>query len=259
LREFPKERAPNRQNAILIDEMSETEKSDLTCLIADDEEIDRLTVTAHLRKYPFIRIAANCDNARQALDFLLASPVDILFLDIDMPGINGIQLRSRFMDIRACVFITSYPDYAVDAFEAAALDFLVKPITGDRFALAIQRIRDYFDIRRKADLFEHSLGQDTIFIKEGHEKTKIRLHEVLYLEALRDYTAIVTPQRKYHVLTTLGNLLNENEFRSFIRIHRSYAVQRHFVKKLDTRNVYLENISLPLGKAYRSDIEKLFN
>jgi two-component system LytT family response regulator len=233
--------------------------ANLTCLIADDEEIDRLTVAAHLRNYPFIRIAAACDDAHKALEFLLKNPVDILFLDIDMPGLTGIELRSRFMDIRACVFITAYPDYALDAFEAAAIDFLVKPITGDRFARAIQRIRDYFEIRQKADLFEHSLGQDTIFIKEGHEKTKIKLHDILYLEALRDYTAIVTPQRKYHVLTTLGNLLNENEFRSFIRIHRSYAVQRHYVKRLDTRNVYLENISLPLGKAYKNDVGKIFN
>jgi DNA-binding LytR/AlgR family response regulator len=233
--------------------------TNLTCLIADDEEIDRLTVTAHLRKYPFIAIAATCDNAQKALEHLQKHPVDILFLDIDMPGLSGLQLRSRFMDIHACIFITGYPDYAVDAFEAAALDFLIKPITGDRFAKAIQRIRDYFDIRQKADLFEHSLGQDTIFIKEGHEKTKIKLHDILYLEALRDYTTIVTPQRKYHVLATLGNLLNENEFRSFIRIHRSFAVQRHFVRKLDTHNVYLDNLSLPLGKAYKSDVEKIFN
>jgi two-component system LytT family response regulator len=231
----------------------------LSCLIADDEEIDRLTVKAHLRKYPFIGIAATCDNAIKALEYLQRHPVDILFLDIDMPGLNGIQLRSRCMDIHACIFITSYPDYAVEAFEAAALDFLIKPITGDRFAKAIQRIRDYFDIRQKADLFEHSLGQDTIFIKEGYQKTKIKLHDILYLEALRDYTTIVTPQRKYHVLINLGNLLNENEFRSFIRIHRSFAVQRHFVRKLDTHTVYLENISLPLGKAYKTDIEKIFS
>jgi two-component system, LytTR family, response regulator len=239
--------------------MSTAFPTNLTCLIADDEEIDRLTVTAHLRKYPFIQIAANCDSARKALEHLQKHPVDILFLDIDMPGISGIELRSRFMDIRACVFITAYPDYAVDAFDAAALDFLIKPITGDRFGKAIQRIREYFDIRQKADLFEHSLGQDTIFVKEGHEKTKVRLHDILYLEALRDYTTIVTSQKKYHVLATLGNLLNENEFRSFIRIHRSFAVQRHYVQKLDTHNVYLENVSLPLGKAYKSDIEKIFN
>jgi two-component system LytT family response regulator len=239
--------------------MSAASKPSLSCLIADDDEIDRLTVIAHLRRFPFIAIVAACDNTQKAVQFLLSNPVDILFLDIDMPGLNGLELRSRFMQIRACIFVTAYPDYAVDAFEAAALDFLIKPLTADRFEKAIQRIRDYFDICQKADLFEHSLGQDTIFIKEGHEKTKIKLHDILYLEALRDYTTIVTPQRKYHVLTTLGNLLNENGFSSFIRIHRSFAVQRHYVKKLDTRNVYLENISLPLGKAYKSDIEKLFS
>jgi two-component system LytT family response regulator len=238
--------------------MSAASKPNLSCLIADDDEIDRLTVTAHLRKYPFIEIAATFDNANKAAQYLQSHPVDILFLDIDMPGLNGLGLRSRFMDIRACIFVTAYPDYAVDAFEAAALDFLIKPVTGDRFEKAIHRIQDYFDICQKADLFEHSLGQDTIFIKEGHEKTKIKLHDILYLEALRDYTALITPQRKYHVLTTLGNLLNENGFSSFIRIHRSFAVQRHYVRKLDTRNVYLENISLPLGKAYKSDVEKIF-
>jgi two-component system, LytTR family, response regulator len=233
-------------------------KTNLSCLIADDNEIDRLTVVAHLRKHPSIEISGVFDNAHKALEHLQKHPVDILFLDIDMPGLSGLDLRSRSMDIHACIFITAYPDYAVEAFDAAALDFLIKPITGDRFEKAIQRIRDYFDLRQKADRFEHSLGQDTIFIKEGHEKTKVKLHDILYLEALRDYTTIVTPQKKYHVLTTLGNLLNENEFSSFIRIHRSYAVQRHYVRKLDTRNVYLENISLPLGKAYRDDIEKIF-
>jgi two-component system LytT family response regulator len=239
--------------------MSAAFPTTLTCLIADDYEIDRLTVVAHLRKFPFIQIAATCDSAHKALEYLQKHPVDVLFLDIDMPGLSGLELRNRFMDIRACIFITAYPDYAVEAFDASALDFLIKPITGDRFEKAIQRVRDYFDLRQKADLFEHSLGQDTIFIKEGHEKTKVKLHDILYLEALRDYTTIVTPQRKYHVLTTLGNLLNENEFRSFLRIHRSFAVQRHYVRKLDTHNVYLDNFSLPLGKAYRTDIEKIFN
>ncbi len=95
--------------------------------------------------------------------------------------------------------------------------------------------------------------------RKDTRRQKVKLYDILYLEALRDYTTIVTPQRKYHVLTTLGNLLNENGFRSFIRIHRSFAVQRHYVRKLDTRNVYLENVSLPLGKAYKTDIEKIFS
>jgi two-component system LytT family response regulator len=250
---------PDRRKPNKIYEMSAALKTSLSCLIADDYEIDRLTVVAHLRKYPFIEISGVYDSASKALEHLQKQTVDLLFLDIDMPGISGLELRSRFMDIHACIFITAYPDYAVEAFDAAALDFLIKPITGDRFEKAIHRVQEYFDIRQKADLFEHSLGNDTIFIKEGHEKTKIKLHDILYLEALRDYTTIVTPQRKYHVLTTLGNLLHEAEFHSFIRIHRSFAVQRHYVRKLDTRNVYLDNMSLPLGKAYKTELEKIFN
>ena len=239
--------------------MNTSLKPGISCLIADDYDIDRLTVVAQLRKYPFITISGIYENATKALQHLQQQPVDLLFLDIDMPGLNGLELRSRFMDIPACIFITGYPDYAVEAFDAAALDFLIKPITSDRFEKAIRRVQEFFEVRQKAELFEHSLGTDTIFIKEGHEKTKVRLHDILYLEALRDYTTIVTLQKKYHVLTTLGNLLNENEFSSFIRIHRSFAVQRHYVRKLDTRTVYLENISLPLGKAYKTDIEKIFN
>ncbi len=226
--------------------------------MVDDYELDRLTILAHLRKHPFIEVAGVYDSGEKAMDHLQKEPVKLLFLDIDMPGISGLELRFRFMDIPACIFITAYPDYAVEAFDAAALDFLIKPISGDRFDKTIQRIREYFEIREKADLFEHSLGTDTIFIKEGHDKTKVKLHDILYLEALRDYTKIVTPEKKYHVLTTLGNLLNEEEFRSFIRIHRSFAVQKHYVKKLDTKNVYLENISLPLGKTYKNNIETIF-
>jgi two-component system LytT family response regulator len=226
--------------------MNRSLKTAYSCLIVDDYEIDRLTVLAHVRKYPFIEVAGVYDSAEKALEHLRKEPVKLLFLDIDMPGISGLELRSRFMDIPACIFITAYPDYAVDAFEAAALDFLIKPMNADRFDKAVLRIREY------------SLGNDIIFIKEGHDKTKVKLHDILYLEALRDYTKIVTPEKKFHVLTTLGNLLNESEFRSFIRIHRSFAVQRHYVKKLDTKTVYLDNISLPLGKTYKANIDTLF-
>ena len=231
----------------------------IRCHIVEDEPMASKLLQLYVSKLPVLSLVAVSDNPLHALESLKANPVDLLFLDIDMPGLNGLELRSRFMDIPACIFITAYPDYAVEAFDAAALDFLIKPITGDRFEKAIRRVQEFFEVRQKAELFEHSLGNDTIFIKEGHEKTKVRLHDILYLEALRDYTTIVTLQKKYHVLTTLGNLLNENEFSSFIRIHRSFAVQRHYVRKLDTRTVYLENISLPLGKAYKTDIEKIFN
>jgi len=227
------------------------------CVIVDDDEIDRLTVLVHAKKFPFLQILGVYSSAREAVDFVKHEPVQILLLDVDMPGMSGIDLRSQLLHVPVCIFVTSYPDYAVESFDAAALDFIVKPFTADRFAMSMQRAREYLEIKEKADLFEYSLGHDTIFIKQGHEKTKVKLYDILYLEALKDYTGIVTEQKKYCVLGSLGLLLQEESFQSFIRIHRSFAVQKHYIRKVDTNNVYVRKMSLPLGKTFRKNVEEL--
>ena len=137
------------------------------------------------------------------------------------------------------------------------VDFLVKPLEKERFDKAMNRLKDYLDIRHKAALFECSLGGDSIFIKDGHDQVKIQLHDIVYLEALKDYTRIVTEQKKYCVLSMLGNLLQENAFRKFVRIHRSYAVQKHFIRKLTAKQVFVNDVPLPIGRSYKNAAESL--
>ncbi|HZE84303.1 MAG TPA: LytTR family DNA-binding domain-containing protein, partial [Puia sp.] len=193
-----------------------------TCIVVDDNDLDRLTVVSFARRVPFLHIAGVFGSSTEALEFTQKTPPDVMFLDIDMPGINGLDMRKQLDQVPACIFITSYPEYALESFEAAALDFLVKPLKGDRFEKAMERLKDYLEIRHKAELLDYTLGEDTLFIKDGHNHIKLQLHDIIYLEALKDYTGIVTPQKKYCVLTPLGNLLKEKPFQSFIRIHRSY-------------------------------------
>ena len=176
-------------------------------------------------------------------------------LDIDMPGMSGLELRQQLIDIPACIFVTSYPDYAVESFGLSALDFLVKPLKADRFELTMRRLQDYLLIRQKAELLDFTLGSDSLFIKDGHDHIKIQLHEVLYLEALKDYTSIVTAKKKYCVLSSLGNLLKEKSFQAFVRIHRSYAVQKHFIKKITAKEVMVYDILLPIGRSYKESVE----
>ena len=149
------------------------------CIIADDHEIDRLSVAGAVRRHPFMQVSGIYNSAEQTLASLTKVLPDIAFLDIDMPGISGLELRKQLVDIPVCVFITSYPDYAVDSFELAALDFIVKPIKAERFAKTAERIKAYLEIKHKADLLDVTLGADTIFIKEGHEQVKLSLHEVV--------------------------------------------------------------------------------
>jgi two-component system LytT family response regulator len=119
-------------------------------------------------------------------------------------------------------------------------------------------VENYFELKRKAQLFDYSLGSsDTVFIKDGHHQIKLNLHEIIYLEALKDYTRIVTTTKKYSVLSSIGNLLLENAFQSFIRIHRSYAVQRHYIERISSQEVFLCNLSLPIGRSFKDVLVNL--
>jgi two-component system, LytTR family, response regulator len=227
------------------------------CIIADDHEIDRLSVAAAIKRHPFMQVMGIYSSAEDALASVNTTLPDIAFLDIDMPGISGLALRKQLLDIPVCVFITSYPDYAVDSFELAALDFIVKPLKAERFAITAERIKTYLDIKYKAVLLDATLGADTIFIKQGHEQVKLSLHDVIYLEALKDYTIIVTAQKKYSVLSALGNVLREKSFENFIRVHRSYAVQKHFIERIKAQEITVNNIVLPVGRNYKEAVSKL--
>ena len=229
-----------------------------TCIIIDDDEIDRLTVISFAKKFPVLDILGVFESAEEALSIIEKEKIDVLFLDIDMPGLSGIEFRKKALEIPVCIFITAHPEHAVESFEIETLDFIVKPLKLDRFAQTVNRIEEFIEIKLKASLFEASIGGDTIYIKEGHEQTKVKLHEILYLEALKDYTLIITDKKRHCVLSSIGNLLKENHFQSFIRIHRSFAVQKQFVQKINSSEILLNNnITIPVGRSYKDNLNLL--
>lgn len=226
-----------------------------TCIIIDDDEIDRLTVVSFAKKFPILDILGVFESADEALPFIEEQKVDILFLDIDMPGLNGIEFRKKALEIPVCIFITAHPEHAVESFQIETLDFIVKPLKLDRFTQTMSRVEEFMEIKLKALLFEASIGGDTIYIKEGHEQTKVKLHEILYLEALKDYTLVITEKKRHCVLSSIGNLLKEDHFQSFIRIHRSFAVQKQFIHKMNSTEIILNNnISIPVGRSYKENL-----
>lgn len=229
------------------------------CFIVDDNELDRLSLQSQIKRHPFLAIAGVFDSAEKALAVDPADHPEVLFLDIDLTESNGLDLRRQFAHIPACIFVTAYPEYAAEGFDVSAIDFVVKPLRTDRFALAMMRLQSFFTLHAKATLLDHTLGADTIYIKDGTAQVKLRLHEVLYLEALKDYTCLVTQGKKHYVLTALGNLLKEPSFQTFLRIHRSYAVQKHFVNKVTGKEVWVHKHALPIGRSYKEAVTALLN
>jgi DNA-binding LytR/AlgR family response regulator len=230
----------------------------LHCIIVDDDEIDRLTVFSYAKKFPQLHIIGVFASAQEALTILQKSKIDVLFLDIDMPGESGLELRKKAAEVPVCIFITAHPEHAVESFELETLDFIVKPLKLDRFLQTVKRIEEFMEIRHKALLFESSIGGDTIYIKEGHEQTKVKLHDILYLEALKDYTLIVTSQKRHCVLSSIGNLLKESHFQSFIRTHRSFAVQKQFIEKISAHEIVLNSgFLIPIGRSYKGNLNAI--
>ena len=227
----------------------------LTCIIVDDDEIDQLMVISFVKRFSHLELLCTFLNAEAALDYCQNNTVDILFLDVDMPNLNGLELRKKLDEVPVCIFITAHPEHAVESFELDTLDFIVKPLKFDRFSKTMERINEFMELKTKALLYESSIGGDSIYIKEGHEQTKIKLHEILYLEALKDYTLLVTNQKRHCVLSSIGNLLKENHFQSFIRVHRSFAVQKNMIQKIGVNEIILNNeTSIPLGRSYKYNL-----
>ncbi len=240
--------------------MPSADNKTYSCIIVDDIELDRLAVQMLLRKYPAMEVAGSFGSAEAALDHIRSAGIpDVLFLDVDMPGKGGFTLRNELITTPACIFVTAHPQFALQSFELAALDYLVKPLKGDRFEKAMRRVEAYLDVHHKAELLDFTLGENTLFIKDGYNQVKLQIQEIVYLEALKDYTGIITGKRKYCVPSPLGSLMKEKAFRSFVRIHRSYAIHRHAVSEISVKGIRVNDIVLPVGRSYKDSVDKFFS
>jgi len=225
----------------------------LKCIIVDDDEIDQLMVISFVKRFLHLELLHAFLSAEDALVFCQQNPIDVVFLDVDMPGLTGLELRKKLTNIPVCIFITAHPEHAVESFELETLDFIIKPLKFDRFSKAIDRLNEFMEIKEKALLYESSIGGDCVYIKEGHQQTKVKLHEILYLEALKDYTLLVTANKRHCVLSNIGTLLKEIHFQSFVRVHRSFAVQRNLIYRIGAQEIFLnEKLSVPIGRSYKS-------
>ena len=228
------------------------------CIIVDDEEVARLKTLSFVKKFPIFKIVGVFSSPESAMSTIEKNTIDVAFLDIDMPTQSGLEFRKTIMQIPVCIFITSYPEHALESFELETLDFLLKPLQLDRFTQTVERIEEFLENKRKVNLFETKFGDDVVYIKKGHEQIKIKLYDILYIEALKDYTLLVTNSKRHCVFMSIGNLLKEKNFESFIRFHRSYAVQKHNIVKMDSHFITLqEEMKLPIGLSFKDNLNTI--
>lgn len=230
----------------------------INCLIVDDDNLDSGVIQEYISAFPALRLAGRYSNPIESLEILRTGKIDLLFLDVQMPAINGVDFLMALPDPPLCIFITQYPEYAIGAFEAKAIDYLLKPVRPERFRQAAVRAMEYFDIRKKALEYSLRFENDFLLVKEGNNTTKVLVDDIRYIEALANYTRIITGDRKLITLSNLKHFMEQLPAERFVRVHRSYAVALNKVKALLPNELEVEDIRIPIGKLYRQAVIQQF-
>ncbi|HVV05119.1 MAG TPA: LytTR family DNA-binding domain-containing protein [Puia sp.] len=224
----------------------------ITCLAVDDEPPALDVVTRYISAIPHLHLAGACSNAVQALAMLQQQSIDLLFLDIQMPRILGTQFLRTLKNPPKVIFTTAYRKFAVEGFELDAVDYLLKPITFQRFLKAVNKVMDL-------------PGQDTpptpspaknnspefIHIRADRKMQKVAIDDIIYIESLRDYSKIVTRSKKIITRQPISSIENNLPADSFIRIHRSYLVSIRKIESYTNEFVEIAQQELPIGRMYR--------
>ncbi len=226
----------------------------IKCLIVDDESLAREAIKVYIEKMPELEIVDECENALQAMTCLRNKTVDLIFLDIEMPEINGISFLQHLQTIPGVIFTTAYREYAVDAFDLDAIDYLLKPISFERFVAAIDRFYKRTGETSSAQPASLKETAGYLNVKADRKTYKVDISKILYVESLKDYVKIVTPDESIVTHDSLYNLEASLEPRGFIRIHRSFLVAPDKIKSFDAETVFLENKELPISRTYKRSV-----
>ena len=220
----------------------------------DDEPIALKVIENFCNEVDYITLEKTFSNAQDGLKHLSKYPADLVFLDIEMPDINGIELYKQLKQNTVVVFITTKADYAVEGFNLNALDFLLKPFTFERFIQASEKAKDYFSQFNTQKTIEH------IFVRADYSLQKITLNDILCIEALDDYLKIYLHQQKTIVARmTMKAMLEKLPPLDFMRVHRSFIVPIKKVESLRNKTLQIGDKKIPVGNSYEAEVLKHFN
>jgi DNA-binding LytR/AlgR family response regulator len=234
----------------------------MNVLIVDDEPLAQEVLETYIDKIPDLRLVGKCSSAMEANETLAKKDVDLVFLDIQMPQITGIEFVRSLGDPPMIIFTTAYSDYALDGFDLGAVDYLLKPISFERFMKGVNKAREQYDLRKH----EHSGSADTdehFFVKADKKLVKVRFNDILYIEGLKDYVIIRLEEGRVITLQTMKSLEEKLPQGKFRRVHRSYIVSMNRIHAVVGNMLEViekgQTKHLPIGKNYRDDLLELIN
>ena len=222
----------------------------MTVIVVEDEPLSQQVMEKYIAQHPSLELVAMCSNAFDAQEVISKKTVDLMFLDINLPQISGINFLKTLLHPPTVIFTTAYPEHALESFDLDAVDYLLKPFSFERFLRAVNKAMALRKENRKN-------SSDHIFIKADKKVYRIQINDILDLEALGDYVKIRTIQGQHLVNSTLKDMMDELPAEEFIRVHKSFAIARNKISFIEGNFIRIADKDIPVGATYKEEVQKL--
>jgi DNA-binding LytR/AlgR family response regulator len=231
----------------------------MNCIAVDDEPLALKLLQDNISKLPYLNLVASCTDAFQALSTLQEHSIDLIFIDIQMPGLSGLQLISSLEIKPLVIFITAYKQHALESYDLAVVDYLVKPVSVERFIKACNRAKEIFDLKAMATQKKNAATKDFMFVNMDYSQVKIKFDDIILIESLRDYVKIHQKTSKLPLIvrSSLTSIESELPPDKFIRIHKSYILSIENITAVRKNSIFIKDLEFPIGETYRGSVDKL--
>ncbi len=235
----------------------------IRCLAIDDEMLALELIEDNIKKVPFLELVQTCRSSMEAMEILRTRPIDLLFLDIQMPDISGIQLLKSLHHKPIVILTTAFSNYATEGFDLDVIDYLLKPYSFERFLKAVNKVREYIDLRDRAsnqsNAKESVSSSNFLFVKADYKLYKINLNDIQYIEGLKDYVKIYVNEKPIVTQMSMKALEEKLPPRDFIRVHRSFIVAFNKIDFIQKQMLTIGKKEIPVSEHYRDQLFKIIN
>ena len=228
----------------------------INCIIIDDEPLARRGLREYISDVEFLNLLGEYDNPLKAAEMISREDVQLLFLDIQMPKITGLDFMKTLQKPVPVIFTTAFPQYALDGFELNALDYLVKPISFDRFLKAALKAKEYYEVRQKneSDKTAAAEKQDYFFIKADNKLVKVSFNDILFIEALQNYVVVHTREKKLITYLTFKSVEEYLPSVQFIKVHKSFIVSASKIDSIDGNDIRIDQHHIPISRNLKEEV-----
>lgn len=230
----------------------------INCLVIDDEPLAREGLAGYVTDLDFLHLVGTCESPLEAEGLLDAQSVDLIFLDVQMPKLNGIDFLKTLRHPPLVILTTAYPQYALEGYQLDVVDYLLKPITFDRFYQSAQKAKAHWQLHQQAKQTSAtanlSAAEDYFFIKVEHKYERIAVRDIRYVEAMQNYVLIYTRQEKYMTLVTLKSVEERLPTERFLRTHKSYLVAKDKIDSVEGNQIFVGEQVIPISRHYREGV-----